>query len=206
MKKVLLTLVALCCVLTSNVFAEEDTRNVITNCTISGYDPSGVKIGDTGRDAGWAIAKNMSAPNGSVYHVETSMACLEKWNEDTHTFANMNSDQVVPGKYRLWVQIRIDTQNGVEYGTQYRFGYPEKGEVTKVIVDGVEWEIANTIIGTTYSALGIYGPEFTVFPEGLNDVSDNTKGKCTKLIRNGQIYIIRDGRTYNALGVEVYEF
>ena len=35
----------------------------------------------------------------------------------------------------------------------------------------------------------------------IDDVQDNVQ--CTKVIRDGQLLIIRDGRTYNALGVEV---
>ena len=35
----------------------------------------------------------------------------------------------------------------------------------------------------------------------IDDVQDNVQ--CTKVIRDGQLLITRDGRTYNALGVEV---
>ena len=40
-------------------------------------------------------------------------------------------------------------------------------------------------------------------PEGIETPSVGSKQEATKLIRNGQLLIIRDGKTYNALGVEI---
>lgn len=39
-------------------------------------------------------------------------------------------------------------------------------------------------------------------PEGLDEVQSE-KAACTKVMLNGKLYIIRDGKMYNALGTEV---
>ena len=39
--------------------------------------------------------------------------------------------------------------------------------------------------------------------EGLEEVVSNAKNETTKVIMNGQLYIIRDGKVYNALGAQV---
>ncbi len=42
----------------------------------------------------------------------------------------------------------------------------------------------------------------TDIPEGLDEVQSD-KAACTKVMLNGKLYIIRDGKMYNALGAEV---
>ena len=48
----------------------------------------------------------------------------------------------------------------------------------------------------------IEGLAFETGLEGMEDVL-RTDVPCTKVLRNGQLFIIRDGKTYNALGVEL---
>ena len=48
----------------------------------------------------------------------------------------------------------------------------------------------------------ISGQAFETGLEGMEDVL-RTDVPCTKVLRNGQLFIIRDGKTYNALGVEL---
>ena len=46
----------------------------------------------------------------------------------------------------------------------------------------------------------VFGPQETTDIDQINDQEPNTTGK---LIINGQLYIIRDGKTYNAQGMLV---
>ena len=39
--------------------------------------------------------------------------------------------------------------------------------------------------------------------DGLETVTFHREGETMKLIHNGQLYIIRDGKMYNALGAQV---
>jgi hypothetical protein len=53
-------------------------------------------------------------------------------------------------------------------------------------------------------AVSIYGASWKVgLPAALEEVSQEPKAKSQKLIRDGQLYILRDGKTYNAQGAEI---
>jgi uncharacterized repeat protein (TIGR02543 family) len=45
--------------------------------------------------------------------------------------------------------------------------------------------------------------QYEKIPEGLEEISQEPKANSQKLIINGQLYILRDGKMYNVLGVEV---
>ena len=80
-------------------------------------------------------------------------------------------------------------------GYQFSHWYTNSGAVYDnpytVIVNDANTTSASMIQLTAY---------FTT-ATGIDDVQDNVQ--CTKVIRDGQLLITRDGRTYNALGVEV---
>jgi hypothetical protein len=40
-------------------------------------------------------------------------------------------------------------------------------------------------------------------PEGIDNISQEPRANSQKLIINGQLFIIRDGKMYNATGVQV---
>jgi hypothetical protein len=40
-------------------------------------------------------------------------------------------------------------------------------------------------------------------PEGIDNISQEPRANSQKLIINGQLFIIRDGKIYNAQGAEV---
>ena len=64
-------------------------------------------------------------------------------------------------------------------------------------------------VGTTVRAAntrGGFGPAAgTPKPDeqGIEEISQELKANSQKLIHNGHVYIIRDGRIYNILGVEI---
>jgi hypothetical protein len=52
--------------------------------------------------------------------------------------------------------------------------------------------------------VAIYGISWAIeVPSALDEISQEPKSDSQKLIRDGQILIIRDGKMYNALGVEM---
>ncbi|MBQ7438504.1 MAG: hypothetical protein IJ548_00425, partial [Paludibacteraceae bacterium] len=55
----------------------------------------------------------------------------------------------------------------------------------------------------TWSSCFIYTPEFVVEAQGIDEVSQESRVESRKVIRNGQLFINRNGKTYNALGAEL---
>ena len=56
------------------------------------------------------------------------------------------------------------------------------------------------VIGATISSIKI-SPDKA--PQGIEDVTNDKSQMTNKVIKDGQIYILRDGKIYNALGTEV---
>ena len=57
---------------------------------------------------------------------------------------------------------------------------------------------------TPSGSVAIYGISWAIeAPSALDEISPEPKSYSQKLIRDGQILIIRDGKTYNALGIEI---
>ena len=53
-------------------------------------------------------------------------------------------------------------------------------------------------------SVAIYGISWNIeAPTGIDQISQEPKAKSQKLIRDGQLLILRDGRTFNALGTEI---
>jgi hypothetical protein len=53
-------------------------------------------------------------------------------------------------------------------------------------------------------SVAIYGISWNIeAPTGIDQISQEPKAKSQKLIRNGQLVIERDGKTFNALGTEI---
>ena len=59
--------------------------------------------------------------------------------------------------------------------------------------------------GTTYTTqTSNHAPEPTTAVKGVRDQASSIKGETTKkIIRNGMFIIVKDGKEYNALGLEL---
>ncbi len=53
------------------------------------------------------------------------------------------------------------------------------------------------------NARGGFGAKAGDVPQGIEDINANANANATKLIRNGQVIIIRDGKEFNVLGAEI---
>lgn len=66
-----------------------------------------------------------------------------------------------------------------------------------------DWIVENEDL-TPSGSVAIYGISWAIeVPSALDEISQEPKSDSQKLIRDGQILIIRDGKMYNALGVEM---
>ena len=84
-------------------------------------------------------------------------------------------------------------------------------DLTKVDMDAVfaaasEWEQKSLKVQMNKESGSAFNiTDVVLVPKGGTTAIGNVEGDnvpCTKVIRNGQIVILRDGKTYNALGIE----
>ncbi len=66
-----------------------------------------------------------------------------------------------------------------------------------------DW-ITEDVEDASTGSVAIYGISWNIEEtSAIDEISQETKTDSQKLIRDGQILIIRDGKTYNALGIEI---
>ena len=76
------------------------------------------------------------------------------------------------------------TVTGLESGTMYKYSF-----ITK--------NASGAVIDTKTGAFT------TQSPTALEDIMDDASSSVRKVLQNGQLYILRDGKVYNATGAEV---
>lgn len=93
---------------------------------------------------------------GAQAQAYSRMSGWHKWNEETSDWERYSASRFSTGKYRYFVQIRIDSDSGC--GTTHKLA-----KTATVIVDGAEWEYSdNPTVESDYSYTYIYSPEFDV--------------------------------------------
>ena len=86
--------------------------------------------------------------------------------------------------------------------------YTETTTGTSIILSELKSNTAYDVWVVAYGSGNLYSVESqkvrftTLAGQGLDDVQSD-KVQSTKVIRNGQIFIIRGDKTFNALGVEI---
>jgi len=153
MKKIFLFFAAVVCSVTM-VFADEDTRTVISECAFTGA-PAPVVAGQTWNDQ-WSTSDGRFTPvTPNIYHVSQTLH-LDKKNGDSWVDVAENAI-VTEGVYRYDLQLRIDTEHGA--GSSYRL---QNDGTLKMTVDGVEWKVGSVTTMPTYSYVWVFSPEMTV--------------------------------------------
>ncbi len=73
------------------------------------------------------------------------------------------------------------------------------------LVGGLGTEYDANIVDVTYARPDKAGQPsyFTEIATGIDNVSASKRNEASKLIRNGQLFIQRDGKTYSITGQEV---
>ena len=149
-------------------------------------------------EAGSAVASGITAVKaGAPYLVNSKNFALYRWVEEQSKYATVSTSagqKLAPGKYYFQVQITIPEENRQAYRL------PNDADDLDIFVDGEEWEIS--------SLIGLYlvnaqSPEFILDESTDIEKVQRDNVQCTKIIRDGQLFILRDGRTYNAVGQEV---
>lgn len=194
---------------------EKDSFNVVItlNNTI---DPSQVEISGEGR-YGWGDDVTVSCNIlDEHYHFESWIAPKMFSDEQTATFENMGSYSdieiklyVQPNEYEITL-VAEPAEGGTVTGGG-KATYQELRTITATPNEGfefVEWketgdknaEAKVEVVGdATYTAIFRIKQDD---PTALTDMQDGSQ-QYKKVLRNGEVYIIKDNKVYNVLGERV---
>ena len=124
------------------------------------------------------------------------------WDTD---FSSVKSDLTVKAKYeeRVFYTVTFLDWDATELLKEtVEKGHDAKGPATNPYREGYKftgWTKPITNITADLTVIALYEK----IPEGIEEISQELKANSQKLIINGQLFILRDGKMYNVLGVEV---
>ena len=124
------------------------------------------------------------------------------WNK---TFANVQSDLTVTAQYtRKQFTVRfLDGFNGNALIDEQQVEWGLSAEAPEAPVhDGYSftgWDVEYDIVMDNLDVIARYAAGTT----GIADITVDDKGATVKVLHNGQLYILRHGKAYNAQGAEV---
>ena len=186
----------------------------------NGSELVGFKRGDdTEASCNWAVKDdyNFSLPTPSWEGVDTLIVGTMWRAASGASIVLGDFTTVAEGPLRVFYQPSGDSERGVQItvkgevvaGTNLtgpgkkidgvRPGYA--GEITLPKGDYKAGDVVITFIVNTSSFAGIYIEHLPAPLRVVNAQSDKVKN--TKVMRNGQLFIESDGKTFNALGIEV---
>ena len=161
MRKIFLFIAALVCASTLNLYAEEDTRTVISECSVTGWNPSLVQVGQTVGVTLGNILNSLKTPEGAVYYV--SWVNLSQWVDSTQSLVRLAySDVITDGIFYCYFQVRIDNDSEENYGSNYRFPKSGEGCLIKILNGKNVGEDCSCAVGDEFSCTTISTPIFTV--------------------------------------------
>ena len=134
-----------------------DSRTVITECALEGFDVSSLYAGmewtSAAADAIWNKLQN--ADPYAPYYLGTEFG-LFKNPASVESQVNVG-DILEEGLYQITLRVRLDG----DYGTQYRFPKDMEADMD-ITVDGTAWTVDNVSVGDNYSFAVIFSPAFQV--------------------------------------------
>ena len=179
-------------------FYYEDTREALTYFRLSGFDASGIQVGTTWTESLCKSIANAIKPVGNApWHVVADEAYLMVndeelgWQELVEYGTKLKTGTYY---YRVTIAINDDKTNS------YRIPDFSEGDIT-VVVDGESWDAGAR--NSTYGYFEIESPMLDVHGQGIENTNANANANAAKIIRDGQLYIIRGDKTFNAQGAEM---
>lgn len=186
--------------------AEATAANVITGA--SGSAAEGVTIAITGN-----TEKNWTAGNGSITYGGTTYKTLKNSN------GAQNTVTLPEGKKASKIEFYATTNNADTPGELRELnGETCSDKVTSLQDYNNPTHISKTLTTPANQFTFTFGGKQVCFiavitlaedqepstPTGVEDVrSQMSEVGCQKVLRNGQLLIIRDGKTYNVSGLEI---
>lgn len=173
-----------------------DTRTIITHVEVNNWNPSFFYDG-----LEWTgavenqLTQMLQVPANAVYYVREVYCRDMSKNQLFDVYHNM---VMGPGTYRCEISLGIGGDNGL----LYRFpGLDDEVNLTGTI-NGQTCEVELGGVTDEYSFVYINTPEFVVEAQGIESVQIS-EVSVQKVIREGQLLIEKNGKTYNALGTEI---
>jgi hypothetical protein len=134
------------------------------------------------------------------YYIKSEYLTICVWDEVSDEAVDVLDTDESPvleayKTYRFGFYLFIDG----DAANDYRFSMPF--EVTPVVkVDEEPWELAYSSVTLADSYIVAVSPVF-VLKEGASDIEQNAENmKVQKVLRNGQIYILRGDKTFTIIG------
>ena len=124
----LILVFAMMTIMSLSVFATEDTR-----IEVSEFVATSDFVVPT-YNAKVKTAYNFTFTTGTQAQAYSRMSGWNKWNEEISDWEKFSASRFSTGKYRYFVQIRIDSDSG--YGTTHKLA-----KTATVTVDGAKWII-----------------------------------------------------------------
>lgn len=125
---------------------------------------------------------------------------------NTYYFASFEQEDVPPTLYDLNIAPEIAAQGWTSEGCAYEFGtqvmiyaHPAEGFVFSQWSDGNK---ENPRFVTMNSSIDLVA-QFEVQPTGNTSTTNDSASTARKFLRNGQLFILRDGKVYSVQGQEV---
>ncbi len=182
-----------------------DTRTVISSCEFTGFKGF-LKAGQTWNYALLNTLVNalVNADQTAPYYILADECMIATWDEVNGYVGDVLDPAESPvlqagQKYLFALSIVLDGTAG----TQYRFPKTSEGTFS-LTVDGELWEVAYTEVNLTDSYLYAISPLFTLSETGTGcETIADGQSSVRKLMIGDHLYILRDGKMYNALGAEV---
>jgi hypothetical protein len=148
-------------------------------------------------------------PEGTLNFVELTAGMVSEWETDETIFSAADLPgfgSVTPEQAQTWVptdtevssQLYYDFEESraANYLNSFKAQTPNAGASVQQRQD-----IYRTIM--TFGGKVYYTTGYTNSATAIDEVSQESSAKSQKLIKDGQLYILRDGKTYTAQGAEV---
>lgn len=189
MKKIFTLFAAMMCAATMS-FAQEDTREVVTAVSFTGFEgffETGMMWND---QTAWDLYERIVPGEGTGYWWTATMQNLYKYNEETGSFDRVSHDPgtlLTPGKYYYEVMLRIEGDDALTKRL------PKAGEepTMTITVDGIKWPYENdAVVEDEYSYDWISSPEFTLEGEAEGGMCGDF---MTWKLKNGVLTISGQG-------------
>ena len=168
----------------------------VSGCEFTGFYQDVNLLGATWNAASKALVEAAFTPaTGAVYAIKAGSSVLYRTVGETMEVV-ADGFVIVPGLYNYEVTVEI---------TDSEYTFPDDMYTITATVDNVAWSVRGATISATENSIVIFSPtlELKDTPSDIETVTGNPSPVTEKILRNGQLYILRDGKTYNAQGTEI---
>jgi len=175
-------------------------KKVINNVWLKSINTDFIKVGLVWKDSYRSTLRESIEfyESDEPFHIPTYMVWLEQKQENGSYKTVLEGESITAGTYRVGLQLRIEDTKAEEYT------FTDDASQLSVWVNNYKCNIDTVVVHEDYSYTSITLPEFTLDgTEGIDAISNDNSQNTNKLLIDGQLLIIKNGRTFNAIGTEL---